>query len=173
MFKKVKFLLILLLLVLAACSPADTPVEDDPASDEAPAAEDDAPVVEEAPDTADTDDAEEEMAEEGQDEAVVIGMMKIVSHPALDAEQQGVKERLADAGFIEGENLTILEGNAEGDIATLSTIAQQFIDEGVNLIVATSTPALQAAYNATKDLDNPPAIVFNAVTSPYAAGVAT
>jgi putative ABC transport system substrate-binding protein len=99
-------------------------------------------------------------------------MMKIVSHPALDAEQQGVKEKLAAAGFIEGENLTILEGNAEGDIATLSTIAQQFVDEGVDLIVATSTPALQAAYNATKDMDNPPPIVFNAVTSPYAAGVA-
>jgi putative ABC transport system substrate-binding protein len=83
-----------------------------------------------------------------------------------------VKEKLEAAGFIEGENLTILEGNAEGDIATLSTIAQQFVDEGVDLIVATSTPALQAAYNATKDLDDPPVIVFNAVTSPYAAGIA-
>ena len=30
----------------------------------------------------------------------MIGMMKIVSHPALDAEQQGVKDALADAGFI-------------------------------------------------------------------------
>ncbi|MCP4420432.1 MAG: ABC transporter substrate-binding protein, partial [Chloroflexi bacterium] len=77
-----------------------------------------------------------------------------------------------EAGFIEGENLTILEGNAEGDIATLSTIAQQYVDEGVDLIVATSTPALQAAYNATLDLSDPPIIVFNAVTSPYAAGVA-
>ena len=43
----------------------------------------------------------------------------------------------------------------------------------MDIIVATSTPALQAAYNATKDLSDPPVIVFNAVTSPYAAGVAT
>lgn len=101
----------------------------------------------------------------------VIGMMKIVSHPALDAEQQGVKDTLAEAGFIDGETVVIQEANAEGDIATLTTIAQKFVDDGVDLIVTTSTPALQAAYNATKDLEGPP-IVFNAVTSPYAAGIA-
>ncbi|MCB0086647.1 MAG: ABC transporter substrate-binding protein [Caldilineaceae bacterium] len=37
--------------------------------------------------------------------------------------------------------------------------------------MSTTTPALQAAYNTTKDLEGPP-IVFNAVTSPYDAGVA-
>lgn len=102
----------------------------------------------------------------------VVGMMKLVSHPALDAEQQGVKDALAAAGFIDGETVIIEEANAEGDIPTLTTIAQKFVDDGVDLIVTTSTPALQAAYNATKDLAGPP-IVFNAVTSPYAAGVAT
>lgn len=105
------------------------------------------------------------------DEVPVIGLMKIVSHPALDAEQQGVKDALTAAGYVDGETIRILESNAEGDIATLSTIAQRYVDEGVDLIVATSTPALQAAFNATKDAGGPP-IVFNAVTSPYAAGVA-
>jgi putative ABC transport system substrate-binding protein len=101
----------------------------------------------------------------------VVGLMKLVSHPALDAEQQGVKDALAAAGFIDGETVRLLEANAEGDIPTLTTIAQRFLDEGVSLIVATSTPALQAAYNVTKDQQGPP-IVFNAVTSPYAAGIA-
>ena len=66
------------------------------------------------------------------EEKVVIGMMTIVSHPSLDAIQQGSKDALAEAGFVEGENIEILEGNAEGDMATLSTIAQQFVDEGVD-----------------------------------------
>ena len=35
--------------------------------------------------------------EAGMEEMFVVGMMKIVSHPALDAEQQGVKEKLAEA----------------------------------------------------------------------------
>ena len=129
-----------------------------------------APVGEEAAagETAAETEAEAAPAE---GEIPVVGMMKIVSHPALDAEQQGVKDALAEAGFVDGETVVIDEANAEGDIATLSTIAQKFVDVGVDLIVATSTPALQAAFNATKDLEGPP-IVFNAITSPYAAGIA-
>ena len=163
MFKEMKLVsslcVIALLLLLSACVAPAAPAEGDATSAD-------------AVNVSETPVAEEEAAAETHGEMVTVGLMKIVSHPALDAEQQGVKEKLAEAGYIEGENLTILEGNAEGDIATLSTIAQQYVDEGVDLIVTTSTPALQAAYNATKDLDNPPAIVFNAVTSPYAAGIA-
>lgn len=102
---------------------------------------------------------------------VVIGMVTIVSHPSLDAIRQGTKDRLKEMGFVEGENLEIIEGNAEGDMATLNTIIQQFLDENVDLIVATTTPSLQVAYNATKDAKAPP-IIFNGVSNPYAAGVA-
>jgi putative ABC transport system substrate-binding protein len=102
---------------------------------------------------------------------VVVGMMTIVSHPSLDAIQQGVKDKLKEAGYVEGQNLTLLEGNAEGDMATLSTIAQKYVDENVDVIVATTTPALQAAYNATKDAAKPP-IIWNGVSNPYIAGVA-
>jgi len=120
-------------------------------------------------------EAEEAMEEEGEAMAegeYTIGMMQIATHPALDAGRQGALDALADAGFVEGENLTVLAQNAEGDIATLSTIAQSFVDEGVDLIVATSTPAGQAAFSAVQDLESPP-IVFNVVTDPFAAGLAT
>jgi putative tryptophan/tyrosine transport system substrate-binding protein len=106
-----------------------------------------------------------------REEKVVIGMMTMVSHPSLDKIQQGVKDRLNEAGYIQGENLVLIEGNAEGDMATLSTIAQQFIDEGVDLIVATTTPAAQAAYNVTKDAGGPP-IIYNGVSNPYISGLA-
>jgi putative ABC transport system substrate-binding protein len=132
----------------------------------APSASDVAPTaVEEAVE----ESGSEEMAE--PEEKVVIGMMTIVSHPSLDAIQQGSKDALAEAGFVDGENIEIIEGNAEGDMATLSTIAQQFVDEGVDVIVATTTPAMQAAFNATKDAEGPP-IFFNGVSNPYTAGVA-
>lgn len=141
--------LLVVLLTLALLTACVAPVAESPASDgDSGAAESAAPA-----------------------DLPVVGMMKLVSHPALDAEQQGVKDALAEAGFIDGETVTIREANAEGDIPTLTTIVQQFIDEDVDLIVTTTTPALQAAYNATKDLEGPP-IVFNAVTSPYDAGVA-
>jgi putative tryptophan/tyrosine transport system substrate-binding protein len=135
-----------------------------PAPQSAPATTGDAPAA--APTTA---PAEEAVAEVG--DLPVVGFMKLVSHPALDAEQRGVVDALAAAGFVDGETAIFQFANAEGDIATLSTIAQKYVDDDVDLIVATSTPALQAAFNATKDLGGPP-IVFNAVTSPYAAGIA-
>ena len=165
-FKLLALLLILTLAFTACAAPAAAP----PADSEDTAASEAAEATEEPAEEATAEPAEEAAAEPSG-EMPVVGMMKIVSHPALDAEQQGVKDALAEAGFIDGETVTILEANAEGDMATLSTIAQKYVDDGVDVILATSTPALQAAFNATKDLGGPP-IVFNAVTSPYAAGIA-
>ncbi|NJN54808.1 MAG: hypothetical protein HC804_08695, partial [Anaerolineae bacterium] len=114
----------------------------------------------------------ETMEEEGKGE-FTIGMMVIASVPALELVQASFIETMAEAGYVEGENLTIIRGNAEGDIATLNTIAQQFVDEGVDLIVTTSTPAAQAALNATQDMTEPIPVIFTTVTDPYAAGIAT
>jgi len=100
-----------------------------------------------------------------------IGFMQLVSHPALDAARNGAAKALTDAGFVDGKTAKFIFANAENDIPSLTTIAQSFLDKGVDLIIATSTPALQAAYKVTKDLQGPP-IVFNSVTSPYTAGVA-
>lgn len=164
---KVYAIAIVLMLFATACAAPAAPAP--AAGDTAAAAPTEAPAEEAAAEEATEVPAEEAAAAE--EDIPVVGFMKIVSHPALDAEQQGVKDALAAAGFIEGETVRFLEGNAEGDIATLTTIAQQFVDEGVDLIIATSTPALQAAFNVTQDFEAPP-IVFNAVTSPYAAGIA-
>lgn len=169
--------LVILALVSGCAAPAaPAPAESTPA---APAAATAAPAEEAAAEAeataapAEEAAAGEDIAEEAAPEELpVVGLVKLVSHPALDAEQQGVKDALAEAGYIDGETVRLIEANAEGDIPTLTTIAQQFVDEGVDLMVTTSTPATQAAYNVTKDQEGPP-IVFNAVTSPYAAGFAT
>lgn len=155
---KIAVLLMLISLLLAACVTPDGAAP----SSEVPEAETEAET-----------EAESEASEEDGGEMITIGMMKIVSHPALDTIQASFLETLAEGGYVEGENLTVLDGNAEGDIAALTTIAQSYVDEGVDLIATTSTPALQAAYNVTKDMENPIPIIFNAVTSPYAAGIAT
>ncbi|MCB0193940.1 MAG: ABC transporter substrate-binding protein [Anaerolineae bacterium] len=141
------------------------------------AAEEAAADAETAVDEAMAEATEEAMEEDSAAVAPVegdytVGIMQLVSHPALDAEREGAIQALADNGFIDGENLTIDYQNAEGDIATLTTIAQKFVDDDVDLILAITTPAIQAAYNVTQDLEGPP-IVFTAVTDPYAAGIAT
>lgn len=103
----------------------------------------------------------------------IIGFMQFVSHPALDAGREGAIEVLNAAGYIDGETATFLFGNGEGDIPTLTTIAQSFVDAGVDIIMADSTPALQAAYSVVSELDGEgPVVIFNVVTNPYAAGTA-
>jgi putative ABC transport system substrate-binding protein len=166
--------LILFTFLLTQCTggteaPAD--VGDEPVATEAAPTEEAAEEATEEPaEEAPTEEAVEE--EEGAADSFTIGMMQLTTHPALDAGRDGAIQALADAGLVEGENLTILQQNAEGDIATLATIAQTFVDEGVDLIIATSTPAAQAAFNAVRDLETP-VVVYNVVTDPFAAGLAT
>ncbi len=78
-----------------------------------------------------------------------IGVVQLVQHPALDAATEGfqaaVEEKL-------GDKVTVTIDNAAGDSATCSTIANQFVADGVDLIMANATPALQAAVTATADI---------------------
>jgi putative ABC transport system substrate-binding protein len=96
-----------------------------------------------------------------------IGITQIVTHPALDATAQGFIEALAQAGFVEGKNVTFDKQNAQGDMANATTIAQKFAGDKVDLILSIATPTSQAAVKATSTIP----IVFAAVTDPVAAGL--
>ncbi len=102
-----------------------------------------------------------------------VGIFQFVSHPALDANRDGVIDTLAAGGYVDGETVELVIANGEADIPTLNTIAEDFVfSEEVDLIMAISTPALQAAVNVSGDLETPIPVIFSSVTSPYAAGVA-
>lgn len=99
---------------------------------------------------------------------VEIGITQIVEHPALDSARQGFIDALASKGLKEGENLKIDFQNAQGDIPTAQTIAQNFANSKKDMIFAIATPTAQAAFNATKDIP----ILITAVTDPVDAGLA-
>jgi putative ABC transport system substrate-binding protein len=98
-------------------------------------------------------------------ENVTVAVTAIVEHPALDAARDGVKEALAEAGYKEGENLTFLYESAQGNPATATQIARQFIGEAPTVIVPISTPSAQAVVSATRDVN----VVFTAVSDPLGA----
>ncbi len=83
-------------------------------------------------------------------EPYVVGISQLVTHEALDAATQGFKDALVEAFGQEGVQFD--EQNAANDPATCSTIANSFVAEGVDLILANATPALQAAAAATGDI---------------------
>ncbi len=78
-----------------------------------------------------------------------VGICQLVQHPALDKATQGFKDVLTEEF---GDAITIEEGNASGDSATCSTICNGYVSEGVDLIMANATPALQAAASATNSI---------------------
>jgi putative ABC transport system substrate-binding protein len=112
------------------------------------------------------DETADETAAEEQ-ESYSIGITQIVSHPALDACVEGFKEALAEKGFVEGDNVTYDVQNAQGDMATASSIAQKFAGDDLDLVLSVATPTSQAMVKA--DPETP--IVFSAVTDPVGAGL--
>ncbi len=96
-----------------------------------------------------------------------IGISQIVSHPALDACVKGFKDVLAEEGWVEGENVEYDLQNAQGDIATATSIADKFAAEDLDLIYGIATPTSQAVAKATSTIP----LVFSAVTDPVGAGL--
>jgi putative ABC transport system substrate-binding protein len=96
-----------------------------------------------------------------------IGITQIVEHPSLDAARQGFIDRLKELGYEQGKQVTYDLRNAQGDMATAQTIAQKFVADRVDIILAIATPTAQAAANATSKIP----ILITAVTDPQAAGL--
>lgn len=105
----------------------------------------------------------------GPKPAKTIGLSQLLSHPALDATREGIIDGLADAGYVEGENLEIDYQNSELDMSLVATIAQQFVSDKVDVIVTIATPNSLAAISAAEGTDIP--VVFTAITDPVGSGM--
>ncbi len=110
-------------------------------------------------------------AQGGKEEAVgangekvyKVGISKLLSHPALDASEQGLIDYLATTGL----NITYDKQNAQGDISTSATIAQKFKSDKVDVAVGIATPTAQALANVFTDTP----VIFAAVTDAVEAGL--
>lgn len=98
---------------------------------------------------------------------VKIGIIQIAEHPALDGARKGFIDFLREEGYAENKNVVYDYQNAQGDMATAQTIAQKFVNDKVDMILAIATPAAQAAAQATNKIP----ILITAVTDPVAAGL--
>jgi putative ABC transport system substrate-binding protein len=74
---------------------------------------------------------------------------------------------LRELGYVEGQNLTVEYRWGDGDAARLPALAAELVRLRVDVLVATSNPAILAATQATRSIP----IVFTASSDPVATGL--
>jgi putative ABC transport system permease protein len=99
----------------------------------------------------------------------VIGYAQVSSSAPLDESRDGFFQALTDSGYIRDSTITILERNAQGDIASLALIMSDFLQQGVTHVATISSVATQAALKSVTDRP----IIFGAVANPYIIGAGT
>lgn len=104
--------------------------------------------------------AQESAADDG---VTTIGISKLMSHPALDSAEQGIQDYLNSTGL----DVEFQLQNANGDVSTAASIAQQFRTSGCDIVVGIATGTAQALANVFTDIP----VVFTAVTDPVDAGL--
>ncbi|MGB2870479.1 ABC transporter substrate-binding protein [Psychrobacillus psychrotolerans] len=90
-------------------------------------------------------------------EVFKIGVTQIVEHPSLNAAYEGFQKAIEDAGL----EVEYQYENAQNDNSLNSTIANNLVNSGADLIFANSTPSAQAVAALTEDIP----IVFTSVTN--------
>lgn len=92
-----------------------------------------------------------------------IGYLQLLESQTNIEVRRGFIQALEERGLKDGLNVRLKFRNGMGDISEVQRFAQEFAGENVDLIVAVSTPGLQAALIATQKIP----VIFTSVASPY------
>ncbi|NLD52838.1 MAG: ABC transporter substrate-binding protein [Clostridiales bacterium] len=99
-----------------------------------------------------------------------IGIAQFAVHGSLDNCAEGFIQGLKENGFEEGVNITLETLNAQADMGMATQIANQFVDNGYDLICAIATPMAVVSHKAA---DDKIPVIYTAVSSPIKAELAT
>ncbi len=97
-----------------------------------------------------------------------VGILQLMTHGSLDEAREGMKDYLAEHGYVEGENVEYVYQNPEGDQSNLSTMADSLINDKCDVIVAIATSPAQVLMQT--NIDTP--IVGTAITDYVGSGLA-
>ncbi len=97
--------------------------------------------------------------------AKTVGILQVIEHPALDSTRQGLIDTLQKTN----PDLKITWRSAQGNMTTALQLAQGFVGQKVDIIVALGTLPAQAAVKACQETSIP--VIFASVTDPDSAGL--
>ena len=95
-----------------------------------------------------------------------LSMMSFSETPTTEEVEKGVLDGLREAGLVEGRDYVIRRLNAQGDIATASSLVDAVVTQNSDLLISITTPVLQASLARAGGIP----IVFSLVANPVLAG---
>ena len=120
------------------------------------------------------------------DEVPTLAFLRFGEDPVFALTDAGVLDMLQAYGYIDaderaqldggsdlhGENINILYRDANFDFATAALMVEDALDEGADILITVSNAVGLLAARAIGDMDEPPALIFAIVTTPYDIGLA-
>src|SRR5262249_5473769 len=96
----------------------------------------------------------------------VVGFLRDATAAGSEFAVNGLRKGLAEAGFVEGQNLTFEYAWTDGQSERLSALAAELVGRHVPVIVSSSLNATYAAKAATSTIP----VVFAVTTIPWQLG---
>ena len=100
-------------------------------------------------------------------DAAVLDTLQVYGYLSEDERAQ-----LDGGSDLHGENINILYRDAGFDYGNASLMVEDALDEGADVLITISNEVGMLAANAIAEMDNPPALIFAIVTTPYDLGIA-
>lgn len=95
-----------------------------------------------------------------------LDLIEYLETPNVEINREGILDGLAQAGWVRGRDFELRVRNAQGDMSNLNLIIDAAISEGSNLLLPSTTPALQATLRRAQGRPT----VFSLVANPVVAG---
>lgn len=103
------------------------------------------------------------------EDIIRIGVSQMIEHEALDLIYKGIEDELNLYYKNSNKKIAIDYQNAQGEQANCNTIAQKFVNDRKDIIIAIGTPSAQSAVNLTKDIP----IIVSGIGDPIGAKLVT
>jgi ABC-type uncharacterized transport system substrate-binding protein len=95
-----------------------------------------------------------------------VDIIEYIDTPNVEENRDGIRAGLEKSGLKAGRDLEFRVRNAQGDMATLSTMIDAAVSDQTDLLLVCTTPALQAALRRAGNHN----VVFSLVANPVIAG---
>ena len=82
------------------------------------------------------------------------------------------RELLDENLDLNGEHINVFWLDAASDVTNINAMVEKALDRGADILLTFSTPVTQITANITKEMDDPPVLLFAIVSAPYSAGIA-